>query len=228
MPTSPSRPAPERIVDAAERLIRTAGFVHATTKEIAREAGCSEALLYKHFVNKEDIFLRVLIERLPRLTTLFTELTDDDQDAEDTEDADGPGARGVEERLTAVARKAADFYEEMLPMVGALLAEPGLLTRFAEGLAAVGRKGPYEAGDALTDYLVRERERGRIRADADPRAAAGMLIGACFQRAFFVAFGGPAAVQPADDFAAALSRTLWAALAPPSAAAAPPAAPPAA
>lgn len=219
MPTSPSRPAPERIVDAAERLIRTAGFVHATTKEIAREAGCSEALLYKHFVNKEDIFLRVLIERLPRLTALCTELTDD---------GDDPRARGVEECLTAVARKAADFYEEMLPMVGALLAEPGLLTRFAEGLAAVGRKGPYEAGDALTDYLVRERERGRIRADADPRAAAGMLIGACFQRAFFVAFGGPAAAQPADDFAAALSGTLWAALAPPPAEASPPADPPAA
>ncbi|MEO3768124.1 TetR/AcrR family transcriptional regulator [Streptomyces sp. B8F3] len=213
MPTSPSRPAPERIVDAAERLIRTAGFVHATTKEIAREAGCSEALLYKHFVNKEDIFLRVLFERLPRLGALLTELAED------------PGGRDVEECLEAVAHKAADFYQEMLPMVGALLVEPGLLARFAEGLAAVGRKGPYEAGDALAAYLAQERERGRIRADADPRAAAVMLLGACFQRAFFVAFGGPAAVQPVDDFAAALSRTLWAALAPPPAAA-PSAAPP--
>lgn len=197
-------------MDAAERLVRTAGFVHATTKEIAREAGCSEALLYKHFVNKEEIFLRVLFERLPRLGVLLTELADD------------PGERGVEECLRAVARKAADFYEEMLPMVGALLVEPGLLTRFAEGLAAVGRKGPYEAGDALAEYLARERERGRIRADADTRAAAVLLLGACFQRAFFVAFGGPAAVQPADDFAAAVSRTVWAAVCLPPAAAPPP------
>lgn len=192
-------------MDAAERLVRTAGFVHATTKEIAREAGCSEALLYKHFVNKEEIFLRVLFERLPRLGALLTELADD------------PGGRGIEECLRAVARKAADFYEEMLPMVGALLVEPGLLARFAEGLAVVGRKGPYEACDALADYLVRERERGRIRPDADPAAAAGLLLGACFQRAFFVAFGGPAAVQPADDFASAVSRTVWAALSPPPA-----------
>lgn len=207
MPTSPSRPAPERIIDAAERLIRTAGFVHATTKEIAREAGCSEALLYKHFVNKEDIFLRVLFERMPGLGALLTEL-----------DGDPGRGRSVEECLRAVADRAMDFYQEILPMTGALLAEPGLLARFAEGLAAVGRKGPSEAADALAGYLVRERECGRIRADADTRAAAAMLLGACFQRAFFVAFGGPAAVQPADDFAAALSRTVWAALTPPPAA----------
>lgn len=216
MPTSPSRPAPERIVDAAERLVRTAGFAHATTKEIARAAGCSEALLYKHFVNKEDIFLRVLFERMPRLGGLLTELADD------------PGGRSVEECLRAVAGKAVDFYLEILPMTGALLVEPGLLARFAEGLAAVGRKGPSEAGDALADYLVRERERGRIRVDADPGAAAAMLLGACFQRAFFVAFGGAAAAQPADEFTAALSRTVWAALSPPPAAplpAPPPAAP---
>ncbi|WP_407560532.1 TetR/AcrR family transcriptional regulator [Streptomyces sp. 184] len=216
MPTSPSRPAPERIVDAAERLMRTAGFVHATTKEIAREAGCSEALLYKHFVNKEDIFLRVLFERLPRLGALLAELAAD------------PDGRGVEECLRAVALRAVEFYDEMLPMAGALLVEPGLLTRFAGGLAAIGRKGPHEARDALADYLLRERERGRIRSDADPAAAAALLLGACFQRAFFLAFGGQTAVQPADDFAAAVSRTVWAALCPPTAAPPPavPAVPP--
>ncbi|WP_030619985.1 TetR/AcrR family transcriptional regulator [Streptomyces sclerotialus] len=195
MPTPKSTPA--RILDAAHELLRTAGLARTTTKEIARAAGCSEAALYKHFANKEEIFVRVLKERLPSVGPLLEELTAD------------PGERTVEECLTAVARRALDLYTQTLPIAGSLFAEPALLRRHQEGLAELGT-GPREPRDQLARYLRRERDRGRIRADADPEAAAALLLGACFQRVFFTAFAQAeaGAGEEAGDFAAEVARTV--------------------
>src|SRR4051794_40616709 len=57
----------DRILDAAAELMRTRGIIRTTTKEIAKAAGFSEATLYKHFRDKEELLLRVLRERMPAL-----------------------------------------------------------------------------------------------------------------------------------------------------------------
>ncbi|MEU5108807.1 MULTISPECIES: TetR family transcriptional regulator [unclassified Streptomyces] len=194
-----NRPTPERLLDAAEKLMRTTGLANATTKAIAREAGCSEAALYKHFANKEELFVRVLTERSPNAGPLLAALTGD------------PGERTVEERLAEIARHASLFYADAMPMAASLFAEPALLNRHRDGIQQIGR-GPHMVLEALTGHLRRERERGRIRADADPRAAAALLLGACFQRAFFLHFSGEDAVQPVAEFAPAVARTVWAAV----------------
>ena len=46
----------DRILDAAARIMRTEGVARATTKQIASEAGYSEATLYKHFSDKATAF----------------------------------------------------------------------------------------------------------------------------------------------------------------------------
>jgi AcrR family transcriptional regulator len=194
-----SRPAQHRLLDAAEKLMRTTGLASATTKAIAREAGCSEAALYKYFTNKEELFARVLMERSPNAGPLLAELTTD------------PGERTVEEHLTDIARHASLFYADAMPMAASLFAEPALLSRHREGMKKIG-KGPHMVLYALTGYLQREREHGRIRPDADPHAAAALLLGACFQRAFFLHFSGEEAVQPVEEFAPAVARTTWAAV----------------
>ena len=64
-----STPAPssrERILDAAVRVMRERGLANTTTKLIAAQAGLSEAMLYKHFADKQQLFLSVLRERTPR------------------------------------------------------------------------------------------------------------------------------------------------------------------
>jgi AcrR family transcriptional regulator len=194
-----SRPAQQRLLDAAEKLMRTTGLAGATTKAIAREAGCSEAALYKYFTNKEELFARVLMERSPNAGPLLAELTAD------------PGERTVEEHLTDIARHASLFYADGMTMAASLFAEPALLSRHREGMKKIG-KGPHMVLYALTGYLQREREHGRIRPDADPHAAAALLLGACFQRAFFLHFSGEEAVQPVEEFAPAVARTTWAAV----------------
>ena len=97
------KPARVRILDAAHELMLTIGLARATTKEIAKAAGCSEAALYKYFASKEELFVTVLKERLPRLSPLLAGLTAD------------PGERTVEENLTEIAREAALFYAAELP-----------------------------------------------------------------------------------------------------------------
>ncbi|MFI8274575.1 TetR/AcrR family transcriptional regulator [Streptomyces sp. NPDC085929] len=194
-----SRPTPERLLDAAETLMRTIGLANTTTKAIAREAGCSEAALYKHYANKEELFVRVLMERTPNAGPLMAELAGDHDE------------RSVEEALTAIARHASLFYADAIPMAASLFAEPALLTRHREGVQEIGT-GPHVVRDALTGRLRRELERGRLRPDADPQAAAELLLGACFQRAFFLHFSGPEVVRPVEEFAPSVARTLWAAI----------------
>ncbi|CAM5411678.1 helix-turn-helix domain-containing protein [Streptomyces avidinii] len=210
-----SRPTPERLLDAAEKLMRTSGLANATTKAIAREAGCSEAALYKYFANKEELFVRVLMERTPNAGPLMAALrTGPGEEGEGRDDGDERaegGAEGVEAGLTAIARHASLFYADAMPLAASLFAEPTLLTRHREGVQEIGA-GPHLVLDALAGRLRRELEAGRLRPDADPRAAAALLLGACFQRAFFLHFSGAHVVQPVEEFAPAVARTVWAAI----------------
>ncbi|CAD5957152.1 MULTISPECIES: TetR/AcrR family transcriptional regulator [Streptomyces] len=190
------KPARVRIVDAAHELMGSIGLARTTTKEIARAAGCSEAALYKYFPSKEELFVTVLKERLPKLGGLLGDLV--------------PGEGGVEANLTEVARQAALFYEQTFPMAASLYAEPQLKRRHEQGLRELGA-GPHLPIQGLDAYLRAEQRAGRVRADADTYAAASLLLGACAQRAFaYDALPGGTPPQPLDAFAASLARTLLA------------------
>ncbi|MGY6024847.1 TetR/AcrR family transcriptional regulator [Streptomyces spinosirectus] len=189
-----TKPARVRILDAAHELMLTVGLARTTTKEIARAAGCSEAALYKYFAGKEDLFIRVLSERLPRLKPLLTSL------------AAEPGRGTLEENLTEIAHQAALFYEQSFPIAASLYAETQLKRRHDDAMRKMGA-GPHMPIQGLDTYLRAERELGRVRPDADTFAAASLLLGACAQRAFAYESTetGP---PPAEDFARRLARTL--------------------
>ena len=192
------KPTRVRIVDAARDLMGTLGLARTTTKEIARAAGCSEAALYKHFASKEELFVTVLKERLPRLDPLLKRLLV----------SPGAGGRTVEENLTEIARQAALFYEQTFPIAASLYAEPRLKARHDAGMRELGA-GPHKPIEGLTAYLTAEQRHGRIGPDADPGAAAALLLGACVQRAF--AYGTTPEGEPPqslDAFAGAVARTL--------------------
>jgi len=63
MSTSSRLTADERrsaIVEAATKVFAENGFHGTTTRELAKAAGVSEALLYKHFPSKESLFSAIL------------------------------------------------------------------------------------------------------------------------------------------------------------------------
>jgi len=47
----------DRILDAALRVFAERGFHGATTRELAKAAGVSEALMFRHFPTKEDLYM---------------------------------------------------------------------------------------------------------------------------------------------------------------------------
>ncbi|WP_425830608.1 TetR/AcrR family transcriptional regulator [Streptomyces fractus] len=193
------KPTRVRIVEAAHELMLSIGLARTTTKEIAKAAGCSEAALYKYFANKEELFVTVLNERLPKLGSLLGRLR--------TEGAGDPG-RTVEQNLTEIAHEAALFYEQTFPMAASLYAEPKLKRRHEEVMRELG-SGPHKPIQGLDAYLRAEQKSGRISAEADTYAAASLLLGACSQRAFAYEMSPDRRPpQPVDEFAADIARTL--------------------
>ena len=192
----------ERIVEAAERVMRERGLARTTTKEIARAAGYSEGTLYKHFESKEDLFLAVLAERLPSFVALVEELPA------------RVGRGTVRETLEGVATNALAYYGEIVPMAASIFSEPALLARHREGLRKRGA-GPQMINETLTSYLEAEKRIGRVREDADPEAAAAMILGACYQRAFFRSYlGEDVPAEGEVDFVEGIVQTLMPSLSP--------------
>ncbi|GAA3119750.1 TetR/AcrR family transcriptional regulator [Streptomyces rameus] len=190
-----TKPARVRILDAAHELMLTVGLARATTKEIARAAGCSEAALYKYFDSKEELFVQVLDERLPRLTPLLRSLSAE------------PGQGTLEGNLTEIAREAALFYEQSFPIAASLYAETQLKQRHYDALRAIG-SGPHLPIEGLDSYLRAEQAAGRVRADADTYAAASLLLGACAHRAYAYDAVANGERPPVEEFAARLASTL--------------------
>ena len=192
----------ERIVEAAERVMRERGLARTTTKEIARVAGYSEGTLYKHFESKEDLFLAVLAERFPAFVALVEELPA------------RVGRGTVRETLQEVATNALAYYGEIVPMAASIFSEPGLLARHREGVRKRGA-GPQMINETLTSYLDAEKRLGRVREDADPEAAAAMVLGACYQRAFFRSFLGEDMLAEGEEgFVEGIVQTLMPSLSP--------------
>ncbi|MEG3632812.1 TetR/AcrR family transcriptional regulator [Micromonospora palythoicola] len=191
----------ERILDAAEQILRTRGVALATTKEIAQAAKVSEPTLYKYFEDKERLLLAVLKERLPGPARIPVQ----------------PGVGDVEDNLTELAHAALDFYQQSIPMLGALLADP---KRMAAHRIAMNRHGggPDKAATIFASYLRAEQAIDRISPGADPDAVAALLIGACFHTAFLRYYSeGPTATAAPRATAEALTRAVVRPLLPPSA-----------
>jgi AcrR family transcriptional regulator len=63
----PAEQRREQLLDTAVTLFATRGFSGATTAELARAAGVTEPIIYRHFKSKKDLFIAV-IERTSDLT----------------------------------------------------------------------------------------------------------------------------------------------------------------
>ena len=55
----------EQIIDAAMRVFAQKGFVRATNKDVAREAGITAGLIYHYFENKEALLMAIIEGRSP-------------------------------------------------------------------------------------------------------------------------------------------------------------------
>ncbi|MGI5487382.1 TetR/AcrR family transcriptional regulator [Microtetraspora malaysiensis] len=182
------------ILDAAARVIAERGLANVTTRQIAQTAGFTEAALYKHFTNKADLLVAVMRERSPGFTLLARALNG------------RAGTGTLLDNLTGVARAAITFYGEGFPMLASIFADPATLAAHKEELRQQGA-GPHKANEAVAAYLRTEQDLGRLRPEVDATAAAGLLLGACFQHAFLSHMASPGSSDDGEA-AASFARTL--------------------
>lgn len=61
----------QEIIRAAMEVFAKNGFGGSTTREIAENAGISEAMIYSHFRNKEDLYSAIIDEKLQESEPLY-------------------------------------------------------------------------------------------------------------------------------------------------------------
>jgi AcrR family transcriptional regulator len=190
----------EQIVAAAAEVIKTCGLSGATTREIARAAGCAEGTIYKHFEDKETLFLTVLRERLAPAIAPIVELPR------------RAGSRTVRKNLEDTVRSALAFFSEMLPMMSSVFAHPGLLESHRKTMRE-RNMGPQRVVAEIATYFREEQRLGRVRDTASSEGAGTMLLGGCYMYAFIRNFLGEDKVPLSEDeFVTATVTTLMAGL----------------
>ncbi len=165
----------EQILAATERVIQEKGLARATTREIAREAGCSEGTLYKHFATKEDLFLAVIQTYLPEVAEAVS--------------PEMAGKLSVQENLENIAQAIINYYEKLLPLSISLFADLDLLARHRQWMHEQ-KAGPLNIYHRISLYIQAEQKLGRIKKELDPFDIAASLLGPCYQYVFIQYFDG--------------------------------------
>jgi TetR/AcrR family transcriptional regulator, mexJK operon transcriptional repressor len=161
-PGPPSRSARKRgaIAKAAATVFLRDGYVSASMDEVAAVAGVSKQTVYKHFGNKEQLFLAVINEVISGvLDEFFAALATSFPDSEDLE---GDFIRLGRILLTRVLDPG------LMAVRRLVIAEVG---RFPQLGRAWYESGPGGLATALSASLRRLAERGQLRIE-DPAAAA--------------------------------------------------------
>ena len=157
-------PAEQRkaaVLDCACGIFSTSSYRGTTTAEIARRAGVTEPVLYRHFASKRDLYLAVLEESWSRLRALWEEAI-----------ANEPDPRF---RVAAMGRA---YFAETDPKV--LCAELWIqaLTEASDDaeIRRFLRKQMREVHDYVSDVIRRSQEEGGIVRDRDASAEAWIFI----------------------------------------------------
>jgi AcrR family transcriptional regulator len=161
----------DQLLNAARDVLREKGIMGATTREIARAAGCADGTLYNHFRTREELFLALFERTLPLFREALVEL---------------PlrvGQNTVRANLEEVAVAALGFFREVVPIFAAVISDPALNAGYRARLGAQGR-GPHRAYAWFEKYLQAEQRMQRIGDEVDPTTTAQQLVAIAFFQAF--------------------------------------------
>jgi AcrR family transcriptional regulator len=156
-----------RIVDAAERIIVEAGVAAATTKAVAREAGCAEGTLYVHFADRLAIFSAIFEKRWPMASEALSDLQA------------RAGSGSVVANLACGLQAVRDFLVSLEPLIAGVKSDP-VIGRALHDRWCQLDVGPQRLVQELTAYIARERDLGRIAPTTDPETVAETLLGFLF------------------------------------------------
>jgi AcrR family transcriptional regulator len=157
-------PASERravVLDTASRVFARCSYRGATTAEIAREAGVTEPILYRHFASKQALYLACLEDAWRRVRTAWEQAVEAERDPRSWTQAMASAFFEFKQQRSAVA----SLWMQALTESGD---EPEV--------RAYLRRHLREVHAFVAGVLRRGQAAGLIPADRDPRAEAWIFI----------------------------------------------------
>jgi AcrR family transcriptional regulator len=188
-------PAAERrqaIVDAALRVFVAGSYSGATTAEIAREAGVSEPILYRHFASKRELYLACLESAWAAFRAALDAKLAEHEDR-DAVVAIGEGSR---EFHASGGVKPVTLWIQALTEAG----EDEQIQGFLRGQLR-------EVHDYIAGVVRRAQAAGGVPADRDADAEAWVFVGAALLLSFADRLGG--LLTPHDLARISAERRRW-------------------
>jgi AcrR family transcriptional regulator len=162
--TSTTRlPAAERrqaIVDTALRVFSEGSYRGTTTAEIAREAGVSEPILYRHFASKRDLYFAAIEEAWKRLRTTWEEAM-----------ASQPPSAWI-----PIMAKTYVCLREAKPVVSDLWMQAVVEAGDDEEVRKFLKRHMREVHRFMANVIRRVQEAGVVNEDRDPEAEAWITL----------------------------------------------------
>jgi AcrR family transcriptional regulator len=149
----------KRLLEATLKLISEKGYMGATTREIAQEAGVTELTLFRHFGSKERLFEELLKSYtfLPKLKELLPELE----------------GLSSEQALTMIAKRFLLTLKERKAMIKILFSE---VTTYPEKIRTVYNHYVDEIRVTLAGYFEVLQNRGILQKNISPKIAAQVFL----------------------------------------------------
>lgn len=163
----------EKILQSALELFAKEGYNATSTSKVAKHAGVSEGLIFRHYTNKEGLLQAILDEGERRIKVLFVDIVMENDPSE--------VIRKTIELTTRIEKSDYDFWklqfklkwelevsgdEKMEPLKMALAnafskldykdpeMEAGLILLFLDGLASSVLKGSSVNAEAMINFLL--------------------------------------------------------------------------
>jgi AcrR family transcriptional regulator len=150
----------EQIVKMAMKIINEEGYAAFTTRRLADKIGISEPALYRHFANKDEIIISILMKMEELWSGLLTEVDK---------------VSSVEEKICLFIMMHFHYIENNRDILAVLFADEYL--RLHEKIRSMMYEVTGKRFTFLLTLLENEIAAGRIRGN-NPRALAIIIIGA--------------------------------------------------
>ncbi|MCG3180207.1 MAG: Nucleoid occlusion factor SlmA [Phycisphaerae bacterium] len=159
----------QQIMEVAQRLFARLGYNQTTTAAIAKAAGVTEPILYRHFRSKRDLFLTLLESLTNEVIAQMQALVQ----------AQGDDPLAQLRAICVTYPQLTAQFAEPFAMINRALASLGGSAKGKRGLPDVRPllARHYEAYETLAlDIIRRGQKSGSFRGDLDPQLAAWFLI----------------------------------------------------
>jgi AcrR family transcriptional regulator len=177
-----------QIVEVARRLFAEVGYQQTTTRQLARAADVSDALMYRHFASKDDVLRAVVDQGLAKFAAM-REVTAVGRD------------RLLSERLMTIGRAFLEVLDAQVDLLVLFVSERRLLADDARLVGFIDL-----AASGLGAELATRAEAGEVRADLDGYLFARSFMGSLVSFVLLQRALGMDRVHPveAEDYLAEL------------------------